>query len=143
MTIALFSVDLDEVMQYRQDWLGFSTATPNYTGDQSEEAKHLVWIFGDKVAGIASIVPDMKKVGPDNIQWRLRAMAIHPEHRGNGKSEEFLQAVLAFAKKRGVYPLYGSGRLGTTALYEKLGAIVCENSYEIAGHGPHVDFVFA
>lgn len=144
MDLHLFSVDLDEVMQYRKLWLGSGIdRSPIYDGDRSDGAKHLIWIQGDKVAGIASIVPDMKKVGADNILWRLRAISIDPELRGKGVSEYFVKAVIAFAKRRNMYPVYGSSRINETTLYESLGAIVCENSYELNGMGSHVDFVFA
>lgn len=143
MTMTLFSVDLDEVQQHRQLWLGLSAAAPSYAGDKSDEAKHVIWVWDDKVAGIASIVPDMKKVGADNIYWRLRAMAIDPAHRGNGKGDEFLKAVLDFAKRKNMYPLYGASRESSRQLYEKFGAIISEKPYDIADQGLHVDFVFA
>jgi GNAT superfamily N-acetyltransferase len=143
MTMTLFSVEFEEVQQHRQLWLGLSAANQTYTGDKSEEAKHIIWVCEDKIAGIASIVPDMKKVGADNIYWRLRAMAIDPLHKGTGKGDEFLQEVLAFAKRKGRYPLYGASRENSTQLYEKLGAIIAEKPYDIADQGLHVDFVFA
>ena len=143
MTMTLFSVELEEVQQHRQLWLGLSTAAQTYTGDRSEEAKHVIWVCNDEVAGIASIVPDMKKVGADNIYWRLRAMAIAPLHRGTGKGDEFLQAVIDFAKRKGCYPLYGASKESSRQLYERFGAIISEKPYDIADQGLHVDFVFA
>lgn len=143
MTMTLFAVDFDEVKKHRQLWLDQSSTSVAYSADLDEDAKHLVWIYNDQIAGIASIVPDMKKVGADNINWRLRGMAIDPTYRGNGKGEEFLQAVLDFAKKKNIYPLYGAARQDSTQMYEKLGAIICHKTYEIGDQGSHVDFIFA
>lgn len=143
MTMTLFAADFDEIKKYRQLWLGRAAGELIYDADSDERAKHLIWIYGDRVAGIASIVPDMKKVGADNINWRLRGMAIDPMYRGNGKGEDFLQAVVNFAKKKSLYPLYGAVRQDATEMYRNLGAIISEKSYDIGGQGAHVDFVFA
>lgn len=143
MALTLFAVDFDEVEKHRHNWLNSASGSPVYVGDRSPEAKHLIWIYGDEVAGIASIVPDMKKVGADNINWRLRAMTIAPAHRGNGRGEEFLHSVINFAKKKNVYPFYGSCKEGATGMYKGLGAIVCPKTYEINDQGLHVDFIFA
>jgi len=141
--MALFSVELSEVQLYRRRWLGFSDDAPLYTGDTSDAAKHIIWVHDDRVAGIASIVPDMKKVGADNINWRLRAMAIDPIHRGSGKSDEFLKAIVNFAKDRNVYPLYGASKESSRRVYEDQGAIIIEKPYAIGDKGLHLDFVFA
>lgn len=143
MTLTLFSVDLDEVQRYRQLWLDPLAFVTVHNGDLADKAKHLIWVCDDEVAGIASIVPDMKKVGADNINWRLRAIAIEPARRREGKGEEFLLGILAFAKRKNRYPLYGASRADSIALYEKLGAVICDKPYELADQGLHVDFVFA
>lgn len=108
-----------------------------FPGDELESTYHLGIYEEGSLVGIASLYQE----GPEGYgldhAWRLRGMAVLPEHHGHGLGSKLLQACMAYAAAHGGEQLWCNARTKTRPFYEQLGLNIEGDAFEIPGVGPH------
>ncbi|MDA8068223.1 MAG: GNAT family N-acetyltransferase [Actinomycetota bacterium] len=93
----------------------------------------------DVVIGAAVITPDEPPFGTtDGRAWRLRGMAVAPEHRNRGVGRAVLDAFIAHVAGLGGGILWCNARLAARGLYERAGMSAWGEIFEEPLIGPHV-----
>jgi predicted GNAT family N-acyltransferase len=91
---------------------------------------------GDLV-GIASLIPEAT-AEQSSFFWRLRGMAISPEHQREGIGRLIMTAILDFVPRAGGGGIWCAARVPAIGFYEQFGFVVAGEVYEEAIIGPHV-----
>ena len=91
---------------------------------------------GDLV-GIASLIPDStsRRAG---LTWRLRGMAVVPEHQREGIGASLLRAVVDFVSRAGDGGIWCAARVPAIGFYEQFGFMSVGDPYEEPIIGPHI-----
>ena len=117
-------IEFTQAFKGRRTWLhaDVDESVSHYPGDHDSDAIHVGVFFKQTLfVGIGSLLPDSnhKLVRPG--AWRVRGMAIAPEHRGHGAGAVLMQHLLAIAKQNGRSGLWLTGREDSTGFYKKFG----------------------
>lgn len=105
--------------------------------DLREDAIHLGTFHEEKLIAVGSFF-EMKspKLSIDR-QYRLRAMATHPEFRGSGAGKKLVQHGIRMLKEKGGQVLWCDARLNAVGFYESLGFSHLSEIYDVPKIGPH------
>lgn len=105
--------------------------------DEREDAIHLGTFDGETLASIGSLFSmDSPKINFEN-QYRLRAMATHPDYRGTGCGKLLVEKAIAILREKEVDVLWCDARIGAVGFYQSLGFNVIDEVYEVPKIGPH------
>ena len=121
MRIEVVRVERDAILQLRRRVFGQGAAT----GDLSPATRHwAAWLHADLV-GCGTVVPVRGHA--------LRAMAVAPEHRGQGIGTRILSVI----RDETDTDLWCNARLGAVGFYAHRGWVAVGPVFEMAGRGPH------
>lgn len=107
-----------------------------YPRDDDERTLHVALEERGRIVGVGTMLPD-DEGAPGGERWRIRGMAVLPEHRGRGFGRMMLRTLLAVAAKRGG-GLWCRARTDVVGFYEREGLVACGEPFEVDGLGPHV-----
>lgn len=108
-----------------------------FPGDELESTAHLGIYEEGSLVGIASLYQEGPEgYGLDNA-WRLRGMAVLPEHHGHGLGSKLVHACMAYAAAHGGEQLWCNARVNARPFYEHLGLNIEGEPFDIPGVGPH------
>lgn len=102
MAIELILTGPDECRPLREAVLrpGQPRSRSIYPGDDDERAVHFTMKQGKRVLGAVTLL-HAPRAGIGSETWRIRGMAVLPEHQGEGLGTTLMRAVQAVAEKRG------------------------------------------
>jgi GNAT superfamily N-acetyltransferase len=104
-----------------------------YDGDDDPEALHVVrYDAQGAVIGIATIVPDAA------ASWRIRGMAVHPDHRSQGIGQLLISACLDHARARPCQRIWCNARTPALSFYLRNGFTGVGDVFELPEIGPHL-----
>ena len=116
-----------------------------YPGDEVQGAHHAGVRLGMPEAplvAIGSIAPEADPSGHAVLgDWRIRGMAVHPDHRGARHGRRVLDALVAHARDAGGAVPWCNARERALRFYERAGFRTYGERFDSAGSGPH--FVMA
>ncbi len=75
--------------------------------------------------------------GTEDVAWRIRGMASHPELRGSGLGEAALEFGIAHALEISRGPIWCNARRVAYGFYERYGFGYASEEFDIPGIGPH------
>ena len=100
-----------------------------------------VFHVGARIAGqvvcTSTFMPDRHPGLPEEISYRLRAMATHPEHRNQGLGKVVLEHALRDLEEMGCGGVWADARHIALGFYACLGWDVSGPSYEVTLRGLH------
>lgn len=131
-------VSASEVYPIRQQVLrpGLPPESAIFPGDELETTYHMGIYEEGSLVGIASLYPE-----GDDGAWRLRGMAVLPEHHGRGLGSKLLQACVAYAALHDGKLLWCNARIVARPFYELRGLNIVGEAFDIPGVGPHYRMV--
>jgi ribosomal-protein-alanine N-acetyltransferase len=105
--------------------------------DTREDAIHLATFDGERIVSIGSLFQmDSAKIDFKQ-QYRLRAMATHPDYRGMNAGRILVEYALDHLNTRGVQVLWCDAREIAVGFYESIGFEKLPEKYDIPKIGPH------
>jgi ribosomal protein S18 acetylase RimI-like enzyme len=105
--------------------------------DTREDAIHLAAFDGERIVSIGSLFQmDSAKIDFKQ-QYRLRAMATHPDYRGMNAGRILVEYALDHLNTRGVQVLWCDAREIAVGFYESIGFEKLPEKYDIPKIGPH------
>lgn len=105
--------------------------------DFREDAVHLGAFRDGKLLGVCSLFQTRSPKLPHARQYRLRAMATHPDVRGLGLGRDLVLSALGEARNLGAEVLWCDAREVAIGFYEKLGFKRIDEWYEVPKIGRH------
>jgi GNAT superfamily N-acetyltransferase len=112
-----------------------------YPGDKDRNSGHFAAYVDDKVVGVASVLaapePDGHHIAGRGT-WRLRGMAVDPDHRGEGAGTALIDRVRDFVTRAGGGLLWCNARLTAEGFYLKRGFVRVGKPWEEPDIGEHV-----
>lgn len=106
-----------------------------YPADDDASTGHLGVFVDGRLVGVASIFEESR---PGEVGgWRIRGMAVAPEHRGRGLGAALLEACLDHARGRGGGEVWCNARTSAARFYGHLGFEPEGEEFELPGIGPH------
>lgn len=115
---------------------GQSLASCRMEADDLEDTFHFGIYRDEKLAGVATFMKD-KNARFDGEQYRLRGMAVLPEHRTLGLGRELLKHSEQFLTARNVGTLWFNARVGAVPFYKRMGYTAVGLPFEIETIGTH------
>ncbi len=105
--------------------------------DRREDAIHLGTFSNDRLVSIGSLFKmNSPKLDFEN-QYRLRAMATHPDFRGKNAGKVLIEKACEILKQKGVEVLWCDAREAAIGFYTALGFQLLDETYEVPCIGPH------
>tara|TARA_R110001592_G_scaffold220342_1_gene475010 strand:- start:283 stop:720 length:438 start_codon:yes stop_codon:yes gene_type:complete len=108
-----------------------------FPGDDLESTWHMGAFEEGSLVGVVSLYPEGPAEYDMDDAWRLRGMAVLPEHHGRGLGSKLLQACMAYASAHGGKALWCNARIGARPFYELRGLSIEGEAFDIPGIGPH------
>lgn len=107
-----------------------------YPGDDDPDSLHLAGFLGDELVAITSLY---REGHPDlpGAAWRIRGMAVLPQHQGQGFGTRLLGALIEHVRERGGEPVWCNARTRAAEFYAAKGFSRVGGEFEIEGIGPH------
>jgi GNAT superfamily N-acetyltransferase len=115
---------------------GLDPSTAFFPGDQDRSSGHFAAYVDDRVVGVASVLEEPESEAPGH--WRLRGMAVDPEHQGTGAGSALIERVRDFVARSGGGLIWCNARLTAVGFYEKQGFVRVGKPWDEPGTGPHV-----
>ncbi|WP_181349957.1 GNAT family N-acetyltransferase [Thalassobacillus sp. CUG 92003] len=109
-----------------------------YPGDESPSTFHLGAFENNELIGIASFYFETSDAVEKGNQYRIRGMAIHPDHRGLRIGTTLIHKANRVLFKEGVDYMWCNARTSALAFYERIGFQQASDVFEIEPIGPHV-----
>lgn len=105
--------------------------------ETKEGVFHLAVIDHGNIASIGTFFPMQTPKLNIQKQYRLRAMATHPDYSGKGCGRMLLTHAEQVLREMEVEVLWCDARLGAIGFYESLGFSSIDEVYEVPKIGPH------
>lgn len=112
-------------------------ASVDYPEDASAEAFHLAAECGGVIVGVATFAPVPTPHRPGAPAWRLRGMAVAPEHHGQGVGRAMMETAKDRARQAGVGVLWADGRDTALGFYTGSGWMIEGDGFTTASGIPH------
>lgn len=105
--------------------------------DHREDAFHIGAFDRDRLVGVCSLFEMHTPKLPDAQQYRLRAMATHPDVRGMGAGKVVVDAALSAVQSLQKDVLWCDARKVALGFYTRMGFDRIDQWYEVRNIGPH------
>ena len=105
--------------------------------DERRDAIHLGTFDGEKIVSIGSLFEMKSTKISFEKQYRLRAMATHPDHRGKDCGKILVEKAIEILREKKVDVLWCDARIGAVGFYQSLGFNVLDEVYDVPNIGPH------
>ena len=114
-----------------------------FPGDHDATSGHFAAYVDHVVVGVASVLSEAEPDREAEPQagagvWRLRGMAVDPEHRGAGAGLSLLARVRDFVSRSGGGLIWCNARVSALGFYEGAGFVTVGEQWEEPGIGAHV-----
>jgi len=109
-----------------------------YTTDYEEGSFHVGVFYQGKLISIASFCIENLPDFPQEVQYRLRAMATVEKFRRMGAGRQVVSFAEKIIKDKGVEILWCKGRVDAQGYYEKLGFKPHGEVFDYPPLGPHI-----
>lgn len=119
MSIEVRRASDDEVRALRLGGLRPTAPVVPSPYDLDPATVHIGAFVAGTAVGCASVFPEAYDGEPN--AWRLRGMAVSPEHQGQGIGRLVLEAAVATARAAGAPLLWANGRTSALGFYKPLG----------------------
>lgn len=96
---------------------------------------------GERLVGVASLLPETPEGEIQTRQWRIRGMAVESDQRGRGCGHQLLEACLHAARTRGGTRVWCNARTTAAGFYDRHGFRVEGDAFSLPGIGPHLRMV--
>ncbi|MCB0791719.1 MAG: GNAT family N-acetyltransferase [Flavobacteriales bacterium] len=114
-----------------------SAADLVFTHDRDPDAFHLGAFAADMLIGVASFTPEAHEEVAGLRPYRLRGMAVRPEHRKKGVGAALMDTGRQEMAARGCDILWCNARTPAVAFYQRQGMRVIGPPFVIEGIGEH------
>lgn len=108
-----------------------------YPGDDMAPAFHLGAFSGEDLIGIASFYLQPLPGESGEKVWRLRGMAVSPDHQRKGVGRDLIGRGLEELKKRDAGLLWCNARVSALQFYQALGFETVGEAFELPEIGWH------
>ena len=108
-----------------------------YPFDDHPKAFHGGALNNQNIIGIVSLYPMDMDDSESFAHWRLRGMAVLPEHQGAGIGRQLVLNCLEYAKNNGAQSIWCNARTKALDFYLRLGFKREGDEFDISGIGPH------
>lgn len=108
-----------------------------YPGDDAPKTLHLGGFLGGELVGVASLYLEAPEGSDEQDAWRLRGMAIAPEHQGRGLGRVLLERCHQALLDRGGRRVWCNARTSAAGFYRALGYVEEGPEFELADIGLH------
>lgn len=108
-----------------------------WPGDDDPASFHLGLDDGEALVAIASFLAEQNALVPGGTPFRLRGMAVHPGHQGQGLGRKLLHRGMGHLHAKAADVLWCNARNKAKDFYTKAGFTVCGAPFSIAGIGVH------
>jgi GNAT superfamily N-acetyltransferase len=115
---------------------GLDASSAFFPGDRDRSSGHFAAYVDHKVVGVASILEEPETDGPGH--WRLRGMAVDPDHQGSGAGRALIERARDFVARSGGGLIWCNARLTAVGFYDKQGFTRVGEPWDEPGTGPHV-----
>jgi GNAT superfamily N-acetyltransferase len=115
---------------------GLDPETAFFPGDQDRSSGHFAAYVDHRVVGVASVLEEPEADGPG--QWRLRGMAVDPDHQGTGAGAALIERVRDFVGRSGGGVIWCNARVSAEGFYLRLGFVRTGEPWDEPHTGPHV-----
>lgn len=105
--------------------------------DTLETTFHLGTLVDEQVVSIATFLKEENDKFSEENQYRLRAMATHPDHRGKNAGGLIVQEAIKMLRNDEIDLLWCDARIGAVDFYLKQGFDLIDQVYEVPKIGPH------
>lgn len=105
--------------------------------DHRDDAFHLGVFVDGELRCIGSFFAMFSPKISFEKQYRLRAMATHPEFHGKGLARELILHALEILKEKEQDVLWCDARINAVGFYERLGFSQLDEVYDVPKIGPH------
>ena len=105
--------------------------------DHRDDAFHLGVFVDGELRCIGSFFAMFSPKISFKKQYRLRAMATHPEFHGKGLARELILHALEILKEKEKDVLWCDARINAVGFYERLGFSQIDEVYDVTKIGPH------
>lgn len=99
---------------------------------------HIGAYDGNRLMSIASFNVESSELFDEKNQYRLRAMATHPDYRKLGVGREIVDFAIGILIEKGTEVLWCKGRTSVQGYYEKIGFSVMGDVFDYPTLGPHI-----
>ncbi|MGF1635187.1 MAG: GNAT family N-acetyltransferase [Phycisphaerae bacterium] len=136
--VQVLQVPIADVLPVRGSVLrqGRPPETWHFPGDA--DALHFAARVDGQVVGVASLYNDPRRPEEQGQSWRLRGMAVLPDHQQKRLGVRLVTACAAAASEHGATRLWCNARLPAQGFYARLGFDTLGDVFEIPDAGPHV-----
>ncbi len=134
----LVLLEAKDCLPLRQEVLrpGLPPEESVYPQDADERSTHYGVRQRKKTLGVISMLHDPRgDIGSE--MWRIRGMAVLPDHQRQGHGSTLLKTIQAIVTKRGG-GLWANVRTGVADYYAQHGFQAEGEEFELPGIGPHV-----
>lgn len=107
-----------------------------FPGDRERSSGHFAAYVDHRVVGVASVLAEAEPDGPG--VWRLRGMAVDPDHQGVGVGTALLVRVRDFVHRSGGGLIWCNARVSAQDFYVAAGFVVVGKEWDEPGIGLHV-----
>jgi GNAT superfamily N-acetyltransferase len=107
-----------------------------FAGELDESSGHFAAYAGDSIIGVASVLREPEPGGPG--VWRLRGMAVAPDHRAQGVGAALVERVRDHVRRCGGGLLWCNARISAQGFYRAQGWTASGEPWEEPGTGPHI-----
>jgi len=108
-----------------------------FDGDRAKESFHLAVEENGQIIAVASYLPQSCSFSSAQNQYRLRGMAVSPDHRGKGLGRELFAAGIDCLKERKCLFLWFNARASALDFYRKSDCRLLSGAFQIPDIGPH------
>ncbi|MAC17770.1 MAG: hypothetical protein CMC97_05680, partial [Flavobacteriales bacterium] len=103
--------------------------------DEDPDVLHFGVFFDKTLVSVGTFMPQPHRNLPPTISFRLRAMATHPNHRGQGCGRALIRHAEAHLAQRGEGGIWADARKVALGFYAGLGWDVSGTFYEVPKRG--------
>ncbi len=107
------------------------------TGDEDPTTTHFGLIGAGKIVGVATMMDTPSPRTENSSPWRLRGMAVLPEHQGHGYGADLLNYCVSRIAHNGGGLLWGNIRFGAYEFYQKFNFNLAEDVFYAPSGTPH------
>jgi GNAT superfamily N-acetyltransferase len=139
-TVQIRPVELADVLPARQEVLRPHQRVDEveFEGDRRPGALHVGAYAGDRLVGVASVVPDRHPGSSDPNAWRVRGMAVVHDARSAGIGGMLLERCVNHARHRGATLVWCNARVRAIPFYARHGFVAEGDVFDVGVIGPHV-----
>ncbi|HTW18889.1 MAG TPA: GNAT family N-acetyltransferase [Mycobacteriales bacterium] len=131
MTVTVRRAVTEEVLDLRLGVLRPTVPRVPNPRDHDPETVHVA-AFEDGVA-VGTVTVQPEPYDGDERSWRMRGMAVLPDHQGRGIGRAVLEEATRVAASAGASKLWANGRVSALEFYRRLGWVA---TGPVFNHGP-------